>query len=143
MEILAKQVVLSRKHLLAHLMHVLQAECWCLHLAAFNGKTLGDFLLVYQSVKGFPNEQQFGMEIHWPTENFKFLLFRSLCHIASTESQPLRNQPSDYGVLYQNSSPFHQFSSNQVLPSQCNNWGSDTQTTSADDSSLLHPPPSH
>lgn len=74
LETLAKQVIFSSKRLLAHLAHVLQAECWSLHLAAFNGKTLGNFLLVYQFIKGFPNKQQFishfGLEIHWPTEHF-------------------------------------------------------------------------
>lgn len=37
-------------------------------------KNLRDFLLDYQSFKGFPNKQQFithfGLEIHWPTEHF-------------------------------------------------------------------------
>lgn len=31
----------------ACLVHILQAECWTLHLATLNGKSLGDFLLVY------------------------------------------------------------------------------------------------
>lgn len=47
LETLAKQGRIQQEAPTTCLVCVLQAECWTLHLATLNGKSLGDFLLVY------------------------------------------------------------------------------------------------